>query len=97
VAGEKELGLYYVAFNVSQVLLQIRFVLGRVAFPTFARLKAAPAQLTRWYARATRYTLALAGAAAGIGIGLATPAVGVLLGSSGCRRRRPCRYSWCRR
>lgn len=78
--GEQRLGLYYMAFTISQLPLQARFILSRVALPTFARARQAPALLQQAYALATRCALAAAGLAVGIGVGLAGPAVRLLLG-----------------
>lgn len=78
--GEGRLGLYYMAFTISQLPLQARFILSRIALPTFARARQEPALLQRAYALTTRYALAAAGLAAGVGIGLAEPAVRLLLG-----------------
>ena len=80
--GEAPLGLYYMAFNISQVPLQVRFVLSRVAFPAFSRARVDEELLTRLYAGATRYAAALAGCVCAAGIGLATPAVRILLGEA---------------
>ncbi|MBC7242325.1 MAG: oligosaccharide flippase family protein [Anaerolineae bacterium] len=78
--GEARLGIYYMAFTISQLPLQARFILSRVALPAFARARQEPALLQRTYALTTRYALAAAGLAAGVGIGLAEPAVRLLLG-----------------
>lgn len=80
--GERQLGLYYMAFNISQVPLQVRFILSRVAFPAFARAREDHAFLSRLYAGVTRYAMAAAGGVCALGIGLARPAVVLLLGSS---------------
>ncbi len=78
--GEGRLGLYYMAFTISQLPLQARFILSRVALPTFARARQEPTLLQRAYTLTTRYALAAAGLAAGVGIGLAEPTVRLLLG-----------------
>lgn len=78
--GELDLGLYYMAFNVSQSPLQIRFVLSRVALPTFSRARGDVAVLRRLYEDITRYAMALAGCLCAVGIALAEPAVALLLG-----------------
>jgi len=78
--GEAELGLYYMAFNISQVPLQIRFVLSRVALPTFSRARGDLALLGRLYGMVTRYAMALAGCVCAVGIALAEPITLLLLG-----------------
>jgi len=78
--GERELGFYYMAFNISQAVLQARFILGRLAFPAFARARSEPTLLRRLYVDVTRYTMALAAGLCALGIALARPAVLILLG-----------------
>ena len=78
--GEAELGLYYMAFSISQVSLQMRFVLSRVALPAFSRARADAALLSQLYGKATRYAMVAAGGVSAIGIALAEPIAVLLLG-----------------
>lgn len=78
--GEEQLGLYYMAFNISQMPLQARFILSRVALPAFARARKDAALLQRAYHFVMRYAFALAGVVCAPGIALAYPGLVFLLG-----------------
>lgn len=79
--GSEELGLYQVAYKIPEITVALLiWVVGKVLFPTFARLQNSPQALRDFYLRALRYigTLGLP-AAAGLFL-LAEPIVLVLFG-----------------